>query len=96
MPTFHIKVSGVECLRCSDPAPCNVYLGRQQLMAQLRGSLASTKETWIEFQTPGLTWANVGIWGVKQEMQDLCLSLSLVSISEQLAWFPQSWTSSIL
>lgn len=46
-------------------------------MTQVFRSLIPIWEIWVEFLVPGrnvaLLMAVVGLWGVKQQMEDLCL-----------------------
>lgn len=68
------------CCPSRDPVPANAHPGGQQEVAQICGSLPSLREAQMGFQAPD--WGSPslsieGMWGVKQQMGDVYLSLSL-------------------
>lgn len=60
--------------------PIRLPAGRQQMIAQVLGSLPLSCKSWTRFEHLALTWpvpAIVGIWGVNQRCRDLSLSVSI-------------------
>lgn len=70
-PTCHVRVA---CLSPSSSTSCSIHDGKQQMMAQVFGSLRGTLN---EELTPGFSLVVADMWRENQRAEEFCLSFAL-------------------